>query len=185
MKQETREKLIDSAFSTFYREGYQGANIAAILKEVNINKGSMYHYFKSKKELGLAVVDERIRRNIKNKYQSVLESERPYQTLFETLRSSPDTLVYGCPLNKMSQEMVYIDEEFNKLLSSVYADFETSITKILDKAIQLNEIRSCDIQVTARLIIASYEGALMIYHLNRDRGHYNAVIDVLEEQYVI
>jgi TetR/AcrR family transcriptional repressor of nem operon len=183
MKHETREKLIDSAFSIFYRQGYQGANIAAILKEVNINKGSMYHYFKSKKELGLAVVDERIRRNIKNKYQTVLESDTPYQTLFETLRLSPDTLVYGCPLNKMSQEMVYIDEEFKKLLSSVYVDFEKSIADILQKAIEINEIQLCDIQITARLIIASYEGALMIYHLNRDREHYEKVINELEKQF--
>jgi TetR/AcrR family transcriptional repressor of nem operon len=183
MKQETREKLIDSAFSTFYKQGYQGANIATILKEVNINKGSMYHYFKSKKELGLAVVDERIRRNIKNKYQSVLKSDTPYKTLFETLRLSPDTLIYGCPLNKMSQEMVYIDEAFNKLLSSVYEDFESSIEKILDKAIQLNEIPACDTAITARLIIASYEGALMMYHLNRNREHYSTLIEALERQF--
>lgn len=185
MKQETREKLIDSAFTTFYKQGYQGANIAAILKEVNINKGSMYHYFKSKKELGLAVVDERIRRNIKSKYQTVLESDTPYQSLFDTLRTSPDTLVYGCPLNKMSQEMVYIDEAFKKLLSSVYADFEKSIANILDKAIEISEIQPCDIQITARLIIASYEGALMIYHLNRDRGQYNNVISELEKQFKV
>ncbi|HHD75792.1 MAG TPA: TetR/AcrR family transcriptional regulator [Campylobacterales bacterium] len=183
MKQETREKLIDSAFNTFYRQGYQGANIASILKEVNINKGSMYHYFKSKKELGLAVVDERIRQNIKDKYQSILKSKTPYQTLFETLRLSPDTLIYGCPLNKMSQEMVYIDEEFNKLLSSVYEDFEKSISQILNKAIEVGEIPSCTPNITARLIISTYEGALMIYHLNRDRGHYNAVIDELERQF--
>jgi TetR/AcrR family transcriptional repressor of nem operon len=156
-KNETREKLIDSAFSIFYKQGYQGANIAAILKEVNINKGSMYHYFKSKKELSLAVVDERIRRNINNKYQTVLESDTPYQMLFDTLRSSPNTLVYGCPLNKISQEMIYIDEEFKKLLSSVYADFEKSIADILDKAIEVNEIQPCDTETTARLIIASFE----------------------------
>lgn len=182
MKKETRERLIDSAFAIFYKQGYQGANIATILQDVNINKGSMYHFFKSKKELGLAVVDERIRKNIITKYQAVLENNRPYMTLFEILRSSPDTLIYGCPLNKMSQEMLYIDKEFKNVLTSVYQDFESCIANILEKAITLGEIDNCDTQVRARLIIAGYEGALMIYHLNQNRNQYNGVIDALKEQ---
>lgn len=184
MKKDTRELLIDSAFSSFYKNGYQGAKIAEILKEVGINKGSMYHFFKSKKELGLAVVDERIRKNIKTKYEQVLESQTPYSTLFEILRSSPDTLVFGCPLNKMSQEMVYIDEDFKKLLSSVYKDFEQAIENILVKAISVMEIAECDTKATARLIIASYEGALMIYHLNQDRKQYERVLNILEKQFL-
>ncbi len=184
MKKDTRELLINSAFSSFYKNGYQGANIAEILKEVGINKGSMYHFFKSKKELGLAVVDERIRKNINTKYEKVLESQTPYSTLFEILRSSPDTLIFGCPLNKMSQEMVYIDDDFKKLLSSVYKDFEKAIENILVKAVSVGKIPECDTEVTARLIIASYEGALMIYHLNQDRNQYEQVIKMLEKQFL-
>lgn len=183
MKKDTRELLVDSAFSSFYKNGYQGANIAEILKEVGINKGSMYHFFKSKKELGLAVVDERIRKNIKVKYEKVLDSKIPYSTLFEILRSSPDILVFGCPLNKMSQEMVYIDVDFKQLLSSVYKDFEKAIKNILVKAIYIGEIPECDPEVTARLIIASYEGGLMIYHLNQDRNQYEQVLNMLEKQF--
>jgi len=48
-KQDTRELLLDSAFKTFYKQGYQGANIATLLKEVGINKGSMYHFSSLKK----------------------------------------------------------------------------------------------------------------------------------------
>lgn len=180
--QNTRERLLDSAFQTFYKQSFQGANIATILTEVGINKGSMYHFFKSKKELGLAVIDERIRRNIITKYQAVLESERPCQKLFETLQDSPELLIYGCPLNKMSQEMTYIDEAFKKLLSSVYQDFEKSIADILERAIAIGEIEACETQITARLIIAGYEGALMIYHLNQDRGQYHQVIAALEKE---
>jgi len=183
VKKDTRELLIDSAFSSFYKNGYQGANIAEILREVGINKGSMYHFFKSKQELGLAVADERIRKNIKVKYEKILESQTPYSTLFEVLRSSPDTLIFGCPLNKMSQEMIYIDVDFKKLLSSVYKDFEKSIDNILLKAVSIGEIPECDTEVTARLIIASYEGALMIYHLNQDRSQYGQVLDMLEQQF--
>jgi len=180
MKKNTRELLIDSAFQEFYVHGYQGANIAAILKEVGINKGSMYHFFKSKKELALTVIKEIIAKRILTKYENILKNDNVIEVLFNTLTSAPDTLIYGCPLNKMSQEMVYLDEDFKKVLSIVYKEFEKSIENILVKGIQNSEIEPCEEQQTARLIIATFEGALMIYHLNRNKEQYNQIIKTLK-----
>ena len=175
-KQNTRELLLDSAFQTFYKHGFQGANIANILNDVGINKGSMYHFFKSKKELGLAVITERIKMKILNKYEKVLKQDEAVKHLFDTLRSAPETLAYGCPLNKMSQEMLYIDEEFKKLLSQVYLSFENVIEEILKKE------NLKDTQSKARLIIATYEGALMVYHLNQNKVEFREVLTSLEKQ---
>jgi len=176
-KQNTRELLLDSAFQTFYKQGFQGANIATILTDVGINKGSMYHFFKSKKELGLAVVKERIERNLVNKYSKILEEEQSFKNLFEALSSAPKTLPYGCPLNKFSQEMLYIDDEFKTLLSGAYEVFESLIIKILEKE------NIADAQTKAQLIIATYEGALMIYHLNQDEEAFKSVLLELEKRF--
>ena len=175
-KQNTRELLLDSAFQTFYQHGFQGANIANILNDVGINKGSMYHFFKSKKELGLAVITERIEMKILKKYEAILKQDEAVKHLFDTLRSAPETLAYGCPLNKMSQEMLYIDEEFKQLLSKVYLSFENIIEQILQKE-KLEETK-----VKAKLIIATYEGALMIYHLNQNKLEFKEVLNSLERQ---
>lgn len=173
---DTRELLLDSAFASFYKHGYQGANIAAIIKEVGINKGSMYHFFKSKKALALAVIKERIEKRLMAKYEAVLAQEYTVESLFDTLRAAPDTLVYGCPLNKMSQEMVYIDDDFKALLGEVYVGFETIIEKILHKA------NVSDASQKAKLIIATYEGALMIYHLNQDKVQFKESLTTLENE---
>ena len=175
-KQDTRELLLDSAFQTFYKQGFQGANIATILSDVGINKGSMYHFFKSKKELGLAVVKERIERNLVNKYSKILEEEQSVKNLFKALSSAPETLPYGCPLNKFSQEMLYIDDEFKILLTGAYNIFESLIIKILEKE------KISDAQTKAQLIIASYEGALMIYHLNQNKENFKTLLTTLQEQ---
>ena len=174
-KQNTRELLLDSAFQTFYKQGFQGANIATILTDVGINKGSMYHFFKSKKELGLAVVKERIERDLVAKYSKILEGEESISRLFKTLGSAPETLPYGCPLNKLSQEMIYIDDKFKKVLSHAYVVFESLITKILAKE------QIADAPTKAQLIIVSYEGALMIYHLNQNKMQFKNVLLELEK----
>ena len=40
MKKNTREFLLDSAFQTFSKEGFQGANLSGL----DINIGSLYHF---------------------------------------------------------------------------------------------------------------------------------------------
>jgi len=176
MKKDTRKLLLDSAFQTFYKQGFQGANIATILSDVGINKGSMYHFFKSKKELGLAVVTERIERNLIDKYSKILKEEESFLKLFDTLRSAPKTLPYGCPLNKFSQEMLYIDNEFKALLSHTYEVFEALISKILEKE------NHTDAKTKAQLIIATYEGALMSYHLNQNEEQFRDILSSLERR---
>jgi len=171
----TRERLLDSAFETFYKHGFQGANIATILSDVGINKGSMYHFFKSKKELGLAVIKERIEKKLVDKYIKILSNETSLHLLFETLKNAPNTLPFGCPLNKMSQEMIYIDNDFKKLLTEVYKEFETCIIKIFIQ----EKIK--DPSVKARYLISTYEGALMIYHLNQNLNTYKESIQLLEQ----
>jgi AcrR family transcriptional regulator len=138
----------------------------------------MYHFFKSKKELGLAIITERIEVKILNKYEEVLEEDEALRYLFDTLRSAPETLAYGCPLNKMSQEMLYIDEDFKKLLSKVYLSFENIIEEILQKE------NIAEAKFKAKLIIATYEGALMIYHLNQNKVEFREKLTNLEKQIV-
>ena len=81
-KQNTRELLLDSAFQSFYKHGFQGANIGTILTEVGINKGSMYHFFKSKKALGLAVIKERIEQKLLQKYNCIRRCSSDTQPMY-------------------------------------------------------------------------------------------------------
>jgi TetR/AcrR family transcriptional repressor of nem operon len=183
-KKDTRRLLLDSAYRSFYRQGFQGSNINAILKDVGINKGSMYHFFKSKKELGLAVIKERIEENLIKKYEDVLSNDNTVKILFKILKEAPQMLEYGCPLNKLSQEMLYVDDDFRKSLSWVYEKFELTVEEIVQKGVDTMEINPCNTQATAQLIIATYEGALMIYHLNQNLDQYIVSLSRLEGKIV-
>ena len=183
MKKDTRELLLDSGFKEFYKNGYQGSSVAKILNEVGINKGSMYHFFKSKKDLALGVIKERIEINLKKKYAVPLEGDETFKALFSILKEAPQTLKYGCPLNKMAQEMSYLDEDFRVALVQVYEVFEKSVQSILEKAIKNKEIKECDTLMIAKLIIVTYEGALMVYHLKADEKEFNDTLRELQIQF--
>ena len=54
----TRQKILDIAFEEILLKGYQGLRVDGVLKKAALTKGAFYHHFSSKKELGLAVIDE-------------------------------------------------------------------------------------------------------------------------------
>jgi len=54
---DTRAKLLETAFQLFHEQGYHATGVATILREAGVNPGSMYHFFSSKDELLLNVLE--------------------------------------------------------------------------------------------------------------------------------
>src|SRR6476661_7332431 len=48
---ETRDRLLRTAFQLFHEQGFNATGVATILREAEVNPGSMYHFFQSKDEL--------------------------------------------------------------------------------------------------------------------------------------
>lgn len=69
-----RETLVDAAARVFSEQGYKGATVDAILAEAGLSKGAFYHHFRTKDDLVLAVLAERV--------------ERPIQDLIERLQAA-------------------------------------------------------------------------------------------------
>ncbi|MGC2580476.1 MAG: helix-turn-helix domain-containing protein, partial [Acidobacteriaceae bacterium] len=52
---ESKRKLLDAALHVIREKGYEAARIEDICEAARLTKGSFFHHFKSKDELGLAV----------------------------------------------------------------------------------------------------------------------------------
>lgn len=57
-----RHRLLDTALDLFLARGYSSTTVDEICDAARVSKGSFYHAFKSKEELGLAVLDHYLRR---------------------------------------------------------------------------------------------------------------------------
>ena len=53
----TKAKILEVAFRLFHEQGYHATGVSTILREAGVNSGSLYHYFKSKDELLLGVLE--------------------------------------------------------------------------------------------------------------------------------
>ena len=53
----TRDRLVHTARELFLEQGYGATGLAQILREAEVNSGSLYHFFRSKEELLVAVLE--------------------------------------------------------------------------------------------------------------------------------
>lgn len=55
---DTREFIIDQAYSLFLSRSYEAVSVSDISKAIGFTKGAMYHHFTNKEELFKAVIDK-------------------------------------------------------------------------------------------------------------------------------
>ena len=166
-KQVTREKLLDITFEEVYIHGYAATSIDAILKKAKVPKGSMYHHFKSKKELVLVMIQERLFVKMdqffkyeKQENRTVLES---FRNIFASISKNKLLITYGCPLYRLMVELSAVDQEFDTLLTSKVKQMQIGIASLLQIGIEIGEFdESLDVDTFSAFILSSIWGILSL-----------------------
>ncbi|MEM6458375.1 MAG: TetR family transcriptional regulator C-terminal domain-containing protein [Planctomycetota bacterium] len=55
---DTRDRIIAAGTQVITEKGYHGCGLSEILRAAEVPKGSFYHYFKSKEDFGVAVIED-------------------------------------------------------------------------------------------------------------------------------
>ena len=159
--QPTREKILDAVFELVYIYGYNGTSMSMILKKCGIPKGSLYHFFKSKKEMVLAVITERLSPRVDAFYDFSSDGEKhAIDVLCDAVKkvaTKEQLIIHGCPLNRLNQEMSPIDKDFEAAITLIYDRVKMRIVALLkDADLQV------DSNALAEFVIAAVWGALSL-----------------------
>src|SRR6516165_3026042 len=107
----TRDRLVFTALKLFGDKGYLSTSVQDILKEAGANPGSLYHFFPTKQDLLLAVLetyrDGIVPMLLMPAWQGV---EDPIERVFALLARYREALVmtdclYGCPIGSLALEL--------------------------------------------------------------------------------
>ncbi|MBU1228476.1 MAG: TetR/AcrR family transcriptional regulator [Proteobacteria bacterium] len=170
-KDDTRQRLIEAGAEILHRQGYAGTGIQQVLDACGVPKGSFYHYFRSKEDFALAVVDFHAGRMVKGARALFAD---PARTPLERLRhffayflgcfadQAHPLGQSGCPIGNLVQELAAGSPVFQQRLNEVLCDLEQCMADMLREARAAGETNArLDPEETARFISSSWQGAIL------------------------
>src|ERR1700757_4367259 len=107
---QSKERILTGAKELFLARGYAATTVDAICEKVGLTKGSVYYFFDSKEDLGLAVLRWTLRRSMEmlgsGPYVRILDPvEKAFAFLKHLEKSSPELWSGGCLLGSFSIEL--------------------------------------------------------------------------------
>ena len=163
-KHTSRDKLLDVTFEEVYKYGYCGAGTASILKKASVPKGSMYHHFKSKKEMVLAMIEERLIPKVREFFDFEIEKDSTaLDVLTQTLQKISKNkmlVMHGCPLHRLMFEMESLDDDIATACEKEFEVLTNNLAKVLELGMQEGNIQKDDPKTLAEFFVASSWGLL-------------------------
>lgn len=103
-----RTLLMHAAMKLAYGYGFMQTSLADIAKEAKVPLGNVYYYFKTKEEIGEAIVDEHLSK-IKTLHQKLNQIESPAERLCAFIQQTFDNRKMlecnGCPIGTLCTEL--------------------------------------------------------------------------------
>lgn len=167
-KKDTKLALIRAGRQFIAEKGYNRTGIKEVLKVVGVPKGSFYHFFDSKEEFGLAIIDydSQMHDLVVEKYLedtdlSPLSRLKQYFTFkleeFESLQYRE-----GCLFGNLSQEMSDQNEQFRERLEAATQRWREQFAACIEAAQSAGEISEEQSALDlAEFCLNSWEGALL------------------------
>lgn len=152
-----KQQIIDAATNSFSLYGYKATTIDQVAKLANVGKGTIYTFFKNKEEL----FDEIISRLIKEMKRVADETVNPDDSIYENVHRALYRLL---EFRKEHQLTIKLSQEARDIgtpaVLEVMERLESAILNFIkDKvimAIQKGEIKECDPEITAFIMMKLY-----------------------------
>lgn len=185
-KKDTRSEIIRIGTDLISRQGFNATGIDAVLKEAAVPKGSFYHYFKSKDEFGLAVIDH-FAEGFERRLDTFLNDEEVtpldrIRNFLETAlaRVSQNHCSKGCLIGNLGQEMADMNDRFRARLDEIFKMWKTRFAICLAEAQQRNELSpTADPDILGGFILSGWEGAILRAKVMKSPQPMRDFIDVL------
>ena len=107
-KSEKRARLIRTAVKLAYRHGFNQTSIADIAEAAKIPVGNVYYHFKTKDEIGEAIVEQRLLefRALREQWDRAGSPKERLQACIENTLENRDVLARGgCPFGTLCSEL--------------------------------------------------------------------------------
>jgi TetR/AcrR family transcriptional repressor of nem operon len=175
---DTKQRLLDTARELFYARSYEDVGVQEICQEAGVKKGSFYHFFPSKRDLTVAMLDEswkQFRETLLadafvpditplERIQRLLDMQYRHHTAVKDKTGH----VFGCPFGNLAGEMSTQDEVIRARVKRIFKDLEAPIEAVLEEAVAAGDLPELDSRATASAMVAYLEGLSLMAKTHND-----------------
>ncbi len=174
-----KQRILDSAQTLIYARSYADVGVQEICDHAGVKKGSFYHFFPSKRDLTLAVLDHMWVAFQQNLFEPNLSSQySPLQRLqkfidqliaMQVELKSKSCRMQGCPFGNLALELSTKDELIRQRIDQVFEEIQAIFKEVLQEAMDKGEIPvKLPATELAQILFASLEGMILLAKTHND-----------------
>jgi len=159
-RENRKNQILNAAFEVFVKKGYAKTTMDDIVVSSNLSKGALYHYYKSKKELFLSLIDHWEIYTFKDFYDKKSQNKKASDILrffgenvINTLNEKKHAYIAEIEFRAMSNQDAEIKKRSNVLYGKLLELFE----KVVKKGIKENEFKDLDVRKTSMAFLAIFQ----------------------------
>jgi TetR/AcrR family transcriptional repressor of nem operon len=171
-----KEQILEVATRLMAVQGYHRTSLDDVLRASGAGKGNFYHYFRSKEDLGYAILDRLLERLEARTLRPIFgDPDRPpldqvdafFEQILATQRAG--NCVGGCPIGNLATELADAHEGFRQRLAAGFERWRQCLAAALQRA-RVTGALAADVEpdAVARFLVASVEGAILLTKVQKD-----------------
>lgn len=172
---EARDKILEAGHLLFYERGFKGSSMDDVAKEAGVKKANLFHYFRTKEKLALAVLD-RVTENFKETgcAELALGGRDPVKAVEKMFRVNCDRLkenecCRGCFVGNLAQELSDHNEKMRAKISEYFRFWAEKLAQLLSQGQKDGRLsKELNPAQAARAILALLEGATLFCKASKD-----------------
>lgn len=171
MKKTSKEEILKKSIELFKLRGYHNTSMANIAEACGLIKGSIYHHFKSKDEIGIEALKYIHNYFEENIYSIAYKEELKTKEKIELFIKKVDEYFLdskgGCLFGNLALELSDEKDQFKDEIKVYFKQWEEALSKILEDKYSKEEA-----QELSKEYVASTQGAIMMMNLYGDSSDY-------------
>jgi TetR/AcrR family transcriptional repressor of nem operon len=174
----TRSRILSVARDMFHGRSYADVGIQEICEAARVQKGSFYHFFPSKRDLALAVIDDMADDWAHGFVAEAFDLDLPPVERLDTMidaayywqKASTDLegRMRGCLFGNLALEMSTRDDVMRARLNAVFDKARDRFRHTLDEAVRLGALAAMNTEATASAMLAYLEGIILLAKTRND-----------------
>jgi TetR/AcrR family transcriptional regulator, transcriptional repressor for nem operon len=172
----TRDQILNAAARLMHLKGYQSTALDDVLRESGVGKGNFYYYFRSKEDLGYAIIDRITRAFVERtlgpafadaEADPIMQIDGFLDRVLDAQRQR--NCVGGCVMGNLACELSDVHEGFRQRLVGIFEVWRTHLADAVSRGQAQGRIRvAADPSRVAQFLVAGLEGAILLSKVTRD-----------------